>query len=450
MTATRVREVARRRAVPRTVPAWLRIGAIVAGVATLALFLAVRTGLADADDGLRVVGHDAGPQVVHTGDLYYALSDMDSQLASVLLIGKDTQLGVGRDAYLKIYEERRAQADRAVLEAFDIAGQDPAGRMTVQSVLDGLGRYERLASRALVLDERAGHSAGRPPPADVLAEYRRATDLMRLDLLPKAYNLTLESAAIVRETYATERANVTRARIAVALAGAALLGVLAAFQIYLARRFRRILNPPLALATVLALVLAIAAEIALGSAAGSLRRAKTDGFDATLAFTRARAISNSASGDQTRFLLDPDRADTYEQVYLDKLQAIAFYDVGSLPKYDAALAAGDPSLGFLGGRRTTSLDRFRDVQKIDAQMRSLSGTDRRKAVELRTEAGATAFDAYDDELGGLIAERNSVFVTEISDGDSALSGWSRGLPVAVAALLLLIALGVRPRLAEFR
>ncbi|GAA3196495.1 hypothetical protein [Actinocorallia longicatena] len=446
MTATRVREVARRRVVTRTVPARLRIGAVLAAVAVLALFLAVRSGLGNGRDGLRVVGHDAGPQVVHTGDLYYALSDMDGQLASALLGGDDP---AGREAYLHLYDQRRGEADRAVLEAFDIAGKDPAGRLTVQSVLDGLGRYERLASRALVLDEQSKHPPG-VAPKQVLELYRQATDLMRLDLLPKAYNLTLESAAIVRETYAAERSNVTRARIAVGVTGVALLGVLVALQLYLTRRFRRIVNPALALTTVLALALTVTAELALGSAASHLREAKIDGFDSTLAYTRARAISNSAAGDQTRYLLDPERADTYEQVYLDKLQAIAFYDVGSLPKYAQNLAAADPKLGFLGGGPSVALDRFRDVEKSDTELRRLAPRDRAAAVRFRTVNAAPAFAIYDDELGKLISQRNAVFRREIRKGDDALDGWHRGLPVTAAVLIVLIALGVRPRLAEFR
>ena len=34
-----------------------------------------------------MTGHDAGPQAVATADLYFALSDMDAQVATVLLLG---------------------------------------------------------------------------------------------------------------------------------------------------------------------------------------------------------------------------------------------------------------------------------------------------------------------------------------------------------------------------
>ena len=37
-----------------------------------------------------------------------------------------------------------------------------------------------------------------------------------------------------------------------------------------------------------------------------------------LSLSRARAISDNANADESRYLLDPGRADTYEQVYLDK------------------------------------------------------------------------------------------------------------------------------------
>ena len=127
-----------RRAVPRTMPARIRALALAAALAVAALFVAVSVGLGDARDGLQVIGHDAGPQVVATSDLYFALSDMDAQLADVLLSGRENGLGPGRDSALKLYDQRRGEADRAVLQTFDIAGQDPVGQRTVQSVLDDL------------------------------------------------------------------------------------------------------------------------------------------------------------------------------------------------------------------------------------------------------------------------------------------------------------------------
>lgn len=452
MTITAVRRLAGRAPLPRTVPGHLRGWTLAGLLAVVALLVSVSTGLQDARDGVRLIGRDAGPQVVNTGHLYFALSDMDAQLAGILLIGREHGLGTGRDQSARTYRERRGEAHQALLQAFEIAGTDRAGRQTVQDVLDALGRYEQLASRALVLDDQSAHRAG-PPPSAVLNVYRQATDLMRQDILPKAYNLALENATVVRRAYVAERSHVLRSRVAVGVTGLVLLGVLAGLQLYLSRRFRRTLNPALALATALTLVLAGWALIVLSGVSGHLRDAKEKGFDPALAFTRARAIGNTAAADQTRFLLDPGRADTYAQVYLDTSQAIAYEEAGNLTEYQRKLAQEPPRLGFLGGlpRQADVLVRYLAFQEQDQRMRVLVGEGRtREAIILRTGLMTETFGVYDQELSKLIVGRHADFDREIAAGSAALDGWNRGLPAAGALLVVLIFLGVRPRLAEYR
>ncbi len=447
-----LRHAAGRPSLPRTVPGHLRGWAAAALVAVIALVAAVSTGLEDARQGVRLVGEDAGPQVVHTGHLYFALSDMDAQLAGVLLIGAEHGLGAGRELALERFRERRGEAHRALLQAYEIAGTDQASRRTVRDVLNGLGRYEQLSARALLLNDQSGHPAG-PPPQNVLGVYRRATDLMRQDILPKAYNLTLENASVVRRAYVDERSHVLRSRVAVGVTSLVLLGVLAGLQVYLAYRFRRLLNPALAGATALTLVLGGWALIMLSSTSAHLRTAKEEGFDPTLAFTRARAISNTAAADQTRYLLDPRRADTYAQVYFDTSQAIAYRESGNLPDYYRRLAEAPPELGFLGGgpEQAEVLGRYRAFQEQDERMRGLvRGGREREAIALRTGLMTETFTAYDQELNRLVAARNADFEREVAAGAAALDGWNRGLPAAGVVLAALIVLGVWPRLAEYR
>src|SRR5690606_12334506 len=144
--------------------------------------------------------------------------------------------------------------DAAAVQAAQLAGSDPALRRTVQEVLDGLGKYERLVGRAMELDARAAHAPGELPK-EVVAAYREATDLMKLQLLPKAYNITLDTGAQVRQDYETKRSAVLTGRTWVAVTGVIVLLLLIATQLYLARTFRRVLNPALVLATLAALAL---------------------------------------------------------------------------------------------------------------------------------------------------------------------------------------------------
>ncbi|MDL4773675.1 MULTISPECIES: hypothetical protein [Thermomonosporaceae] len=462
----------------RTIPGRIRAFVVVILIAIVALLAVLAAAIGNARDSVQTIGHDAGPQVVATGTLFSALSDMDAQVASVLLIGREHDLGIGHDGALGVYERRRSEAGAAAVQAAQLAGRDPHLRQRVQAVIDGLGRYERLVGEAMVLDRQSAHAAGEPPK-QVVDTYRRATDLMRLELLPQAYNLTLDSGAAVRQTYETKRTAVLTGRAWVALTGVLVLLLLLAAQVYLARGFRRLVNPALALATVAALALVGAGFAELSAQAGHIKKAKMYGFDSVLALSRARAISNSAFADESRYLLDPGKADTYEQTYLDKSLAVIYPDLGDKPvnleSYYAGLeqqagsyrpGKGDaPFLGFFGdeastvrpGREADALGRtlqaYRAVQRNDQRIRQLAGSgDRTGAIKLRMDRDRTIrdFNAYDAALRSLTALHQGAFDSAIEAGDGGLRAWRVLPPAAALVIAALTVAGVRPRLAEFR
>ena len=456
----------------QTTPGRIRALAAVAVLTIGGFYIVANIAVGNARDGLRVIGHDAGPQVLATGDLYFALGDMDSQVASILLTGHEGSPGARQQA-LNRYGQDRAIADRAALQAAELSAGDPADQAAVRSILDGLGQYERLASRAMVLDEQAHHPAG-PPPGNVIALYRQATDLMTLDLLPPAYNLTLEGGATVREAYAAKRSAIQSGRLWVGFAGLAVIAALAALQFFVAARFRRRLNPALAVATLGLLVLTVSAVRLLSDEAAHLQAAKTIGFDSILTMSRARAISNSLHADQSRFLLDPGRADTYSLAYLDKSQTVLYVASGNLREYDTALSAAMKAyranprsagfLGFYGDEArahpgpgvTTALARYQQFQADDRRIRQLAkaGQDR-QAVSLLTGPTADSFDQYDQAVVSLIGQHRATFDQTIRAGDrelgrSVLGNWAVLLPLAALGAVVLVVVGVWARLAEYR
>ncbi|MES9541012.1 MULTISPECIES: hypothetical protein [unclassified Actinomadura] len=458
------------RLLPRTVAARVRALTVLSLVLLVALLGVAWAAIGDAREGVRVIGHDAGPQVVATGDLYFQLSDMDAQLANALLIGDAA--GGGREQALARYDQNRRRAGDALLKAAKLADETTENN-TARDLLDALARYERLAGQALLLDRQSPHASG-PPAQKVVDLYRQATDLMKLDLLPKAYNLTLDNGTLVRHTYEDKRSAVLAGRTGILATGLALVAVLAGFQLYLARRFRRLLNVPLALATLGTLVLVAAGSLMLTGQADHLRQAKEEGFDSILGLSRTRAISNSANADETRFLLDPGRADAYEQVYLSKSQTVLYLKAGNLTQYNAAVQKDlsfepgrVPFLGFLGaeaGRPARSaaqkarladgmnkvLADYQKVQANDRRMRDLAdGGQRDQAVAARGAAAAD-FTRYDRSLQALVAIHQRAFDEAVKDGDGGTSGWYAVLPAAGVVIAALVLIGVRPRLAEYR
>ncbi|WP_101783358.1 hypothetical protein [Nonomuraea indica] len=427
-------------------------GATVTALALL--FAALAVGAGSAGDGLRVIGRDAGPQVVATAGLYFGLSDMDAQVADALLMGEE--YAERRRAAVARYEQRRSEANAALLKAFELSGDDRAERRTIQSVLDGLGRYEQLAGQALLLDARSGHAAG-PPPAEVVGLYRQATDLMRRVLLPQAYNLTLESGTIVRATHDDNSATVPLLRAAVIVTGLAALACLALLQLYLARRFRRLVAPALLAAAAVTVAAVVGGAGALGRAQADLHTGKREGFDPVLTVARARAISNSMQGDQSRYLLDKERADTYEHTFLDKSQTVFYLPAGNLGGYHAKVAEGATDfLGLMGvqaagadGQRVVAA--YRTFQEADTTFRALVRDGRhREAVAARLGPVREAFDAYDRTLLALSQRHQAAFERAIGSGERGLDILWRLLPFAIGGLGLLVAAGVWPRLKEYR
>ncbi|MEV5324774.1 hypothetical protein WBK31_25325 [Nonomuraea sp. N2-4H] len=438
----------------RSVPGRIRLITGVTIVSLALLFAALAAGGSSAREGLRVIGRDAGPQVVATAGLYLALSDMDAQVANALVMGKDYPQQ--RQEATKAYDKRRAEAGAALLKAYELSLDDEAERTTVRSILDGLGRYDMLAGQALLLDEKAGHAAG-PPPEEVVRTYREATDLMRQVLLPQAYNLTLENGTIVRATYDEKALWVPLWRAVVVVTGLIALGCLIWLQVFLARRFRRVFGPALVVATVTTAVALGFGVHVLGQDEQALRTAKNTGFDSVLTLAKARAISNSMQGDQSRALLDEERADTYKHTYFDKSLSLVFYDVGNLDAYHDQVTAGSTNfLGMLGpelvGSQGHAVFRaYQAFQTEDEKFRALVDEKRtNEAVAARIGPVTGAFTAYDDALKALAGTHQGVLARATAQGEGALDDLWRLLPYAIGAIGLLVIAGVWPRLKEYR
>jgi len=426
--------------------------------------------------GLRTIGRQNAPAVAAAADLYFVLNDMDAQVANVLLVGDEQNLGFTRAQALNIYETRRRQAAADTQQAVAAVGGDASGQTAVRTILDYLGQYQALAAEAILVDGQTPHAAGHPPLA-ALERYRQATDLLKANLLPAADTLTDRNARNLQASYAARRGNATTIRVWAGAVGTALLAALIALQIFLSRRFRRRFNPALIAATLVAGMLGLSSMHLLANQVDHLDTAKNDAFDSILALTRARAVSYDGNADESRYLVDPARAAQYQADFLAKSQQLALLPGAEIASYDNALAAAvqaernnhtDVRIGgyfgtelrnitFTGERAAADLtiNRFQAYQKDDRRIRSLvAGGDLRAAIAFCTsyQAGASnyAFDQYDKALTALTAINQAAFDEAVSTGDHELDGWTIKLVIAAAAVAILTLLGVRRRLAEYR
>ncbi|MEO3813133.1 hypothetical protein ABGB17_29375 [Sphaerisporangium sp. B11E5] len=420
-----------------------------AGLSLLTLVLllaAILAGAVSTGSGLQTIGHDAGPQVLATTGLYRQMSEIDALVAETLLLGRE--YGPQQQADLSSYDQRRLEISENLLKAYRLALDNPAERRTVESLIEGLGRYERLAAQARLLDVQSKHTAGHMPD-NVVEAYQKATDLMHRELLPQAYNLTLEAGTIVRRAHAAERSATSLARSAVVVTGVLALACLLGLQAYLNRRFRRVFAPALVVATVLTAAGLVIGTVLLNRQDQALEEAKRRGFDSVLTLTRARAISKSMYGDQSRYLLDRFRRDTYEHTFLDKSQTIAAIEATSLPDYQSKLHVNFQGLlgGVTGQDRERLFSVYQRFQQADARMRTMPAE---AAIKFWDGELTQTYERYDKMLEELIRRRESGFERAIDGGDVALETLWRSVPAGLAAGALLILAGIWPRLREYR
>ncbi len=459
-----------------TTPAVLRAG--VGGCLALTVALGVVCAVMPlrTSGGWDGIGRRMAPQVEHSAGLYLALTDMDAQTANILEFGDTRALAGNRAQALKVYAQDRDDVSVQLQGATKAAGSDPAAQAALVAILDGLGRYEESAATATALNDQAGAPEGHPaPPA--LTAYRQATDLMRTSLLPAADRLITADDTAYTTTYDSDRAVLADLRLAALGVGLATLGALLALQLLMARRFRRRINPGLAAATLLCVTLLGSTVVICGDEREYLRYTRHDAFDSVVALSVARAVGYDANADESRALLDPARYGQYATAFLDTSQRITRIGGATLDTYASDVAGARQAYlrdhadlrftGYLGdefrnitftGERAAAeraLAAWADYQHDDHLTRAdLAGGRLTQAIAFNSSyahGGSNyEFGQWDGAMTADIAINEKAFDTGVRDGRAELGTAWAVIAVTCALALAAMALGVRPRLAEFR
>lgn len=457
-------------------PQWLRVGAGLVVVLAVALGLVVGLAAGALRTGFDELGAHAAPQVAASTDLYVALADMDAQVANVLLVGADAGLSDNRQNALTVYGRARSRADGDLQQAAALGGGDPIVARLVHAILDRSGQYQTLAGEALYLNQTGGDPAGRPSATE-LDIYRQASTVMG-GALRDTDSLIAANQAALDGAYADDRSAATVGQIWVIVVCLVLAIVLVGLQIRLRRRWRRRVNPAIAAATLLVIAAGIVVPVILGTADGQFRVAKQDGFDSIIALSRARAVSQEAAANESRFLVDPASASGYQDAFQRESQSVIALSGAGIDRYDAALRAAldaynvdysDVRFGGLlavetGDVLSTSerygairvMARFAGFEVADRQMRAtLAAGDLRDAIEFDTgtSLGYSTYDLgrYDQALVGLIGIKQRELDSAVRSGGDAVDGWTAAFPAVLAALVVALTwVGVRPRLREYR
>src|SRR6185437_10610664 len=127
-----------------------RIRSHAAAVVTLACCLAALTAVlaGQLHEEFGAIGQTDAPEADATTGLYFALNDMDAQVANVLLVGGEPALAVTKAKNLAIYATDRSTASRDLGRATAAEADNAAAQRELSLVLDRIGQYEALAADA--------------------------------------------------------------------------------------------------------------------------------------------------------------------------------------------------------------------------------------------------------------------------------------------------------------
>jgi hypothetical protein len=463
---------------------------LTAGLAVLALLLGLVSMLGLSSDSSSFTGLRAHTdEVSATSDLYYELNDMDAQAANALLVGyhpADPSMApasVDATASTSVYEHDRTAAD-ADLEKIT---RNPLLAVQAERLLDDLGSYEALIAQALYIDQQADHELPATPPAAALAAYSQASSMLHATLLPIALQVADADSSAVDASYAGERSDATAygyATLALALLAAAALGM---GNRYHARRFRRRLSL-LALGALVSVVLGATGLTTQLAAADHLHYAKQEAYDSINALTRAKAVSDDANADESRWLLT--RTSALQASFFQKISTVAGVpgvsgeSAGSAPQpYYSGLSTAVSSLrldaaadtvsgvrlsGYLGteldnitfaGEAQAAYDTtraFNTYLQDDATIRSdAESGDLAAAVafDIGTRPGQSnyAFNQYMAKLSAVIGINDAAFTSGIAAGlgGTGAATWAT-LCVGELMLLVFITQAGYLRLREYR
>ncbi|MGH9126514.1 MAG: hypothetical protein ACRDZ8_17570 [Acidimicrobiales bacterium] len=266
-----------------TTPGRMRLAG--AGVVASLLILAVLGGGAIRSRQRatsEVSGHDEA-LLVSAGSAYTSLANADATATNTFLAA-----GLEPPAQRAAYLADLAAAAKALSVVSTGAGNSAQVQQALQVIDTELPVYTGMVESA-----RANNRQGYPVGAAYLSE---GSALMQSQILPAVGQLYQVQAQRLNHADASGRsaADVAAVIVFVLLA----LGLLVVAQMFVARRTNRVLNPLMAIATVMVLVLAVWTIVAFGVSAGNLGTARSGGSDPVEVASSAQILVSRSQVDE--------------------------------------------------------------------------------------------------------------------------------------------------------
>ncbi|MDX6677957.1 MAG: hypothetical protein QOE31_2009 [Solirubrobacteraceae bacterium] len=426
------RRLALRRA-PATTPWRLRLAAALLALSAIVFGVVTAQAVSTRRDAVRNAVTTEG-RLVKAVELSATLSDAHATAAYSFLVGGPEPARTR----LEYIGARNAAAARVAQLAAEV-GSSPRGTPEVLRITQKLPEYTGLIDSA-----RANFRHGYPLGSAYL---RRASTTLRDEMLPSAVRLYEIEADNLTSSYRSGASRWTV--LIVALTACAMLALLAATQVYVARVTRRIVNVRMALASAIMLALTAWIVVAFSLQSSALVQAERRGSDAVELITATRILASRAQALES-IALSARGGGTGEPRLSEVDRA---FQVVSAPIPELL-----QQLDEIPGRSTASIDRayrryLRAHELVVAQQSLGQFTEAvNLAVGAPSSPGSTtgAADVLDRALGAQATAAQQAFEDDAARAGSRLAGLPGGLPLLTALGALLALSGVRQRLEEYR
>lgn len=374
-------------------------------------------------DDTNAIADSTGEVLVVNQQVNASFAEAHAAAVSVHLAGAD-----GDPEQRRLYELAIERAAAGLEQVARFAGDDGDSHEALERVAARTTRYVSLIETA-----RAGAVAGDRSADAVLAQ---ATDITRNDIAPEL--------RFVTERFQAQLDSQTGSGwFLLAFVGfVVLLAVLVVGQIWLKRRFRRVLNPPLVIATVIAVAWLVVTGWTYGQQRQALDFADDQAYRSIQISEQIQQTAYEYRASETSFVLAGSDDATVLNALADDLQR-----PGGL--LDLARSAADNNRELVGiDEVAVRWDRYRAASQQVSQ--ALTAGDLERAETITRGLASSAFNGFNTSVEAALLNNREQFFDEISFAADSVR-WLRWSVIVAAALIALLAWsGYSIRLREYQ
>jgi len=401
------------------------------GIAALVALTSLSTvaSVADRRAAARRTATTTEPLVVALQNAHASLVAADASAAAAFLSG-----GTEDPTQIRAYDESLARASTELQTAASRSAGDVDAEDAVRQASEQIPVYAGLIERA-----RSNNRLGFPIGAAYL---RSASDLVHDETIPSIERLSVIGNDALVEEYDGVRRTDLASGVGLTFFFVVVIGLLLVLQRFLASRTRRTLNPSLAGATAVAVVAGLFVASSFLAFAARFTDAKADGYDLVAAASRVRTTAFDARADESLALIARGNGARF----------VEEFNVGARTMDEFLVRVLEASSNEDERASASNIDGlWREYLKHNATVRAhVAAGDQQAAVVEALGPGAAAFAAFDDAVAEVISVNQGEFDERVERADRAIANVTWLIALAAAAVLALTALGVAPRLAEYR